>query len=161
MAKHIIAALVANRPGVLAHVASLFSARGFNIDSLAVGETEQADLSRMTIVVAGDETILEQVRKQLGKIIDVVKLQDFSGVPHIERDLALVRVHAPVERRSAILELVDIFRGRVVDVGRTDLMIEISGAEAKLEAFLDLLRPYGVREMARTGRIALARSPRD
>lgn len=161
MAKHIIAALVANRPGVLAHVASLFSARGFNIDSLAVGETEQADLSRMTIVVAGDETILEQVRKQLGKIIDVVKLQDFSGVPHVERDLALVRVHAPVERRSAILELVDIFRGRVVDVGRTDLMIEISGAEEKLEAFLDLLRPYGVREMARTGRIALARSPRD
>ena len=161
MAKHIISALVANRPGVLAHVASLFSARGFNIDSLAVGETEQADLSRMTIVVAGDETILEQVRKQLGKIIDVVKLQDFSGVPHVERDLALVRVHAPVERRSAVLELVDIFRGRVVDVGRTDLMIEISGAEEKLEAFLDLLRPYGVREMARTGRIALARSPRE
>ena len=161
MAKHIISALVANRPGVLAHVAGLFSARGFNIDSLAVGETEQPDLSRMTIVVAGDETILEQVRKQLGKIIDIVKIQDYSSVPHVERDLALVRVHAPLERRSAILELVDIFRGRVVDVGRTDLMIEISGGEEKLEAFLDLLRPYGVREMARTGRIALARAPRD
>jgi acetolactate synthase-1/3 small subunit len=161
MAKHIISALVANRPGVLAHVAGLFSARGFNIDSLAVGETEQPDLSRMTIVVAGDETILEQVRKQLGKLIDIVKIQDFSSVPHVERDLALVRVHAPQERRSAILELADIFRARVVDVGRTDLMIETSGGEEKIEAFLDLLRPYGIREMARTGRIALARAPRE
>lgn len=161
MAKHIISALVANRPGVLAHVAGLFSARGFNIDSLAVGETEQPDLSRMTIVVAGDETILEQVRKQLGKVIDIVKIQDYSSVPHVERDLALVRVHAPQERRSAILELVDIFRARVVDVGRNDVMIETSGSEDKIEAFLDLLRPYGIREMARTGRIALARAPRE
>jgi acetolactate synthase-1/3 small subunit len=161
MAKHIISALVANRPGVLAHVAGLFSARGFNIDSLAVGETEQPDLSRMTIVVAGDEAILEQVRKQLSKLIDVVKLQDFSGTPCVERDLALIRVHAPVGKRSEILELVSIFRGRVVDVGRNELMIELSGTEDKVEGFLDLLRPYGVREMARTGRIALARSPRD
>ncbi|NLW49263.1 MAG: acetolactate synthase small subunit [Candidatus Brocadiaceae bacterium] len=161
MAKHIISALVANRPGVLAHVAGLFSARGFNIDSLAVGETEQPDLSRMTIVVDGDEAILEQVRKQLGKVIDIVKIQDYSAIPHVERDLALVRVHAPQERRSAILELVDIFRARVVDVGRNDLMIETSGAEEKIEAFLDLLRPFGIREMARTGRIALARAPRD
>ncbi|MHC4592558.1 MAG: acetolactate synthase small subunit [Planctomycetota bacterium] len=161
MAKHIISALVANRPGVLAHVAGLFSARGFNIDSLAVGETEQPDLSRMTIVVAGDEAILEQVRKQFSKLIDVVKLQDFSGTPCVERDLALIRVHAPVARRGEILELVSIFRGRVVDVGRNELMIELSGTEDKVEGFLDLLRPYGVREMARTGRIALARSPRE
>ena len=159
--RHVITALVQNEPGVLAHVASMFAARGFNIDSLVVGRTEEPAMSRMTIVVAGDEAILEQVRKQLGKLIDVVKLQDFSGVPHVERDLALVRIHAPAERRGAILELVDIFRGRVVDVGHTDLMIEISGAEDKIEAFLDLLRPYGVREMARTGRIALARSPRE
>jgi acetolactate synthase-1/3 small subunit len=142
-------------------VAGLFSARGFNIDSLAVGETEQPDLSRMTIVVAGDETILEQVRKQLGKLIDVVKIQDFSGVACVERDLALIRVRALVERRSEILELVDIFRARVVDVGRTDIMIELAGAEDKIEAFLDLLQPYGIREMARTGRIALARSSRE
>ena len=123
MQRHIISALVANRPGVLAHVAGLFSARGFNIDSLAVGETEDPDLSRMTIVVAGDETILEQVRKQLAKVIDVVKVQDFSGTAYVERDLALIRVRAPVEKRGEVLELVAIFRGRVVDVGKTDLMI--------------------------------------
>ena len=158
MKKHIISALVVNRPGVLAHMAGLFSARGFNIDSLAVGETEQPDFSRMTIVVAGDEAILEQVRKQIGKLIDVVKVQDFSETRCVERDLALMRVHAPVNKRGEILELVEIFRARVVDVGRTELMIELSGGEEKIEAFLDLLRPYGVREMARTGRIALARA---
>lgn len=161
MQKHIISALVANRPGVLAHASGLFSARGFNIDSLAVGETEQPEFSRMTIVVAGDEAILEQVRKQLGKLIDVVKVQDFSGVSHVERDLALVRVHAPVNRRSEILELVSIFRARIVDVGRSDVMIELSGTEEKVEALLDLLRPYGIQEMARTGRIALSRSSQD
>ena len=157
MKKHIISALVVNRPGVLAHMAGLFSARGYNIDSLAVGETEQPDFSRMTIVAAGDEAILEQVRKQIGKLIDVVKVQDFSETRCVERDLALVRVHAPVNKRGEILELVEIFRARVVDVGRTELMIELSGGEEKIEAFLDLLRPYGIREMARTGRIALAR----
>lgn len=156
--KHIISALVVNHPGVLAHMAGLFSARGFNIDSLAVGETEQPDFSRMTIVVAGDEAILEQVRKQIGKLIDVVKVQDFSDTRCVERDLALVRVHAPVNKRGEILELVEIFRARVVDVGRTELMIELAGDEEKIEAFLDLLRPYGIREMARTGRIALARA---
>ncbi len=161
MQKHIISALVLNRPGVLAHAAGLFSARGFNIDSLAVGETEQPEYSRMTIVVAGDESILEQVRKQLDKLIEVVKVQDFSNVPHVERDLALVRVHTAVGKRSEILELVDIFRGRIVDVGRNDLMIELSGTEDKVEAMLDLLRPYGVREMVRTGRIALSRSSRE
>ena len=161
MAKHIISALVANQPGVLAHVAGLFSARGFNIDSLAVGETEGPDLSRMTIVVDGDEAILEQVRKQLGKLIDVVKIQDFSGAPCVERDLALIRVNAPVAKRGEILELVGIFRANVVDVAHNSLMIELSGTEDKIEAFLDLMRPYGIREMARTGRIALVRSPRD
>lgn len=161
MQKHIISALVANQPGVLAHVAGLFSARGFNIDSLAVGETEQPDLSRMTIVVAGDEAILEQVRKQLGKLIDVVKIQDFSGVPCVERDLALVQVHAAAGKRTELLELVSIFRARVVDVGPSDVMIELSGTEDKVEAFLDLVRPYGIREMARTGRIALARASRE
>jgi acetolactate synthase-1/3 small subunit len=158
MQKHIISALVANRPGVLARVAGLFSARGFNIDSLAVGETEQPDFSRMTIVVAGDEAILEQVRKQLEKLVDVVKVQDFSGLRHVERDLALVRVNAPVSRRSEVIELVDIFRGRIVDVGHNDVIVELAGTEEKIEAFLQLLRPYGIREMARTGRIALSRS---
>jgi len=158
--KHIISALVANRPGVLARAAGLFSARGYNIDSLAVGETEDPELSRMTIVVEGDEGILEQLRKQLGKLIDVVKVQDYVGVPCVERDLALVRVHAPAERRSEVLELVSIFRARVVDVGRQDVMIELAGTEDKVEAFLELVKPYGIREMVRSGRIALARSTR-
>ncbi len=158
MQKHIISALVANKPGVLARVSGLFSARGFNIESLAVGETENPELSRMTIVVGGDETILEQVRKQLDKLIDTVKVQDFSNISHVERDLALVRVHSPVSRRSEVLELVQIFRARIVDVGHSEVMVELAGTEEKIEAFLDLVRPYGIREMARTGRIALGRS---
>jgi acetolactate synthase-1/3 small subunit len=158
MRKHIISALVVNRPGVLAHVAGLFSARGFNIESLAVGETETHEFSRMTIVVAGDEDILEQVRKQLGKLIDTVKVQDFSSVRHVARDLMLMRVNASVTRRNEILELVNIFRAKVVDVGHNELMIELAGSEEKIEAFVDLLRPYGIREMVRTGRIALARA---
>ncbi len=158
MQKHIISTLVANRPGVLARVSGLFSARGFNIDSLAVGETERPEFSRMTIVVAGDESILEQVRKQLEKLVDVVKVQDFSDLRHVERDLALVRVNAPVSRRSEVLELVEIFRARIVDVGHNEVMVELAGTEEKIEAFLDLVRPYGIREMARTGRIALARA---
>jgi len=157
MRKHIISALVMNRPGVLAHMAGLFSARGFNIDSLAVGETERPDVSRMTIVVAGDEGILEQVRKQIGKLIDVVKIQDFSDTRHVERDLALIRVNAPTNRRGEIIELADIFRAKIVDVGHNELMIELVGAEEKVQAFIDLLQPYGIREMVRTGRIALAR----
>jgi len=160
MERHVISALVANKPGVLAHVAGLFSARGFNIESLAVGETERPEFSRMTIVVSGDEAILEQVRKQLAKLIDVVKVQDFSGTPCVERDLALIRVHAPAERRGEVLDLVKVFRGRVVDVSRQDLMVELSGTEAKIDALLDLLRSYGIREMARTGRIALPRTCR-
>jgi len=157
MRKHIISALVMNCPGVLAHMAGLFSARGFNIDSLAVGETERPDVSRMTIVVAGDEGILEQVRKQIGKLIDVVKIQDFSDTRHVERDLALIRVNAPTNRRGEIIELADIFRAKIVDVGHNELMIELVGAEEKVQAFIDLLQPYGIREMVRTGRIALAR----
>ena len=161
MKKHIISALVANRPGVLAHAAGLFSARGFNIDSLAVGETEHPDFSRMTIVVAGDEAILEQVRKQLAKLIDVVKIQDFSGMHYVERDLILIRVNVPANRRGEILEVVAIFRARVVDVGKSELMIELAGAEEKIVAFIELLRPYGIREMVRTGRIAMPRASQD
>ena len=147
-----------NRPGVLAHIAGLFSARGFNIDSLAVGETESPGLSRMTIVVDGDDAVLEQVRKQLGTVLDVVKIQDFSGQRYVARDLALIRVNAPVARRSEIIELAGIFRGGVVDVGANEIMIEISGSEDKIEAFVQLLTPYGIKELARTGRIALARA---
>ncbi len=158
MNKHILSALVENKAGVLAHIAGLFSARGFNIDSLAVGETEDPLFSRMTIVVEGDEAILEQVRKQLGKLINVVKVNDFSGTPLVERDLLLVRVNCAGGRRSEILDLVNVFRAKIVDVGRKDLLVEVAGTEQKVEALLDLLRPFGIKEIARTGRVALKRS---
>ncbi len=158
MRKHILSALVENKSGVLAHIAGLFSARGFNIDSLAVGETEDPLFSRMTIVVAGDETILEQVRKQLEKLINVVKVNDFSGKALVERDLLLVRVNCPDGQRGRILELVNVFRAKVVDVGPEDMMIEVSGTEHKVEALLDLIRPFGIKEIVRTGRVALPRS---
>ncbi len=155
--KHIISALVQNKPGVLAHVAGMFAARGFNIDSLVVGRTEDPGLSRMTIVVIGDNRVLEQVRKQLGKVIPVVRVRDFLEVSYVERDLMLVRVHVSPEKRPEVTELVNLFRGRVVDIARDSLMVELSGAEEKLEAFVNLVRPYGIRELARTGVIAMPR----
>jgi acetolactate synthase-1/3 small subunit len=155
--RHVITALVQNQPGVLAHVAGMFAARGFNIDSLVVGRTEDPNQSRMTIVVVGDDRVLEQVRKQLEKIITVVKVRDFETVTYIERDLMLIRVHVPPEKRTEAVELVNLFRGRVVDVSRNSLLIELSGTEEKVEAFIDLVRPYGIRELARTGVIAMAR----
>lgn len=155
--KHVISALVQNQPGVLSHIASMFAARGFNIDSLVVGRTEDPVLSRMTIVVIGDDKVLEQVRKQLGKIVTVVKVRDFADVEYVERDLMLIRVHTSPEKRPEVLALVDLFRGRVVDVARTSVLVELSGPEKKLEAFMDLVRPYGIREVARTGIIAMQR----
>ena len=155
--RHVISAIVENKPGVLAHIAGLFSSRGFNIDSLAVGETENPQLSRMTIVVQGDDKILEQVRKQLGKVIDVLKVSDFSNEDFVERELMLVKVNAPSGRRGEIIEMVDIFRGRIVDVGSKELVIEIAGQEGKLQSMLDLLKPYGVKEVCRTGSVAMLR----
>ena len=155
--KHVISALVQNEAGVLAHIAGLFAGRGFNIDSLAVGETEDPALSRMTIVTEGDEQVLEQIVKQLRKIITVIKVQDFSGRDYVERDLMLIKVNAPKGRRGEIIELVNLFRGRVVDVCLNALMIELSGPEKKLEAFIALMKPYGIKELCRTGRIALTR----
>jgi len=155
--RHVIMALVQNQPGVLAHVAGMFSARGFNIDSLVVGRTEDPKLSRMTIVATGDDRVLEQIRKQLEKIVTVVKVRDFEDVQYVERDLMLVRVHAPAEKRAEVIELVNLFRGRVVDVARKNLMVEMAGPEGKLEAFINLVRPYGLTELARTGVIAMKR----
>lgn len=155
--KHVISALVQNQPGVLARVAGMFAARGFNIDSLVVGRTEDPDLSRMTIVVIGDDSVLEQVRKQLGKVVPVVRIRDFNEVSRVERDLMLIRVHASPAKRSEVVSLVDMFRGRVVDVAPDSLMIELSGPEDKLEAFMDLVRPYGIQELSRTGVIAMQR----
>jgi acetolactate synthase-1/3 small subunit len=155
--KHVIMALVQNQPGVLAHVAGMFSARGFNIDSLVVGRTEDPGLSRMTIVAVGDDRVLEQIRKQLDKIVTVVKVRDFEEVSYVERDLMLIRVHAPPDKRSEVIELTNLFRGRVVDVARKSIVAELSGPEEKLEAFIDLVRPYGIGELARTGVIAMTR----
>ncbi len=155
--RDVITALVQNTPGVLAHVAGMFSARGFNIDSLVVGRTEDEQLSRMTIVVVGDDRVLEQVRKQLVKIIAVVRVRDFKDVEYVQRDLMLVRVGAGADKRAEIIELVNLFRGRVIDVARESMVIELSGTEEKVEAFIDLLKPYGIKELARTGVLAMQR----
>jgi acetolactate synthase-1/3 small subunit len=155
--RHIISAIVENKPGVLAHIAGLFAGRGFNIDSLAVGETEDPARSRMTVVVRGDDAVLEQVRKQLSKIIDVIKVNDFAAADIVERDLMLIKVAVRPEKRSEVFEVTSVFRGKIVDIGPKHLTIELAGPEKKIEAFVDLLKPYGVKELVRTGRIAMAR----
>ncbi len=155
--KHIISALVENKPGVLAHVAGMFAARGFNIDSLVVGRTEDEALSRMTIVVVGDDRVVEQVRKQLARIVPVVKVQDFVGRPVVARDLMLIAITAPPEKRPEILSMIEMFKGKVVDIGQKHIMVEVSGPEEKIEAFINICRPYGIKSVARTGTIAMPR----
>ena len=137
--RHVISALVENKPGVLAHISGMFSARGFNIDSLTVGETEDARFSRMTVVTQGDDTVIEQIRKQLERVVDVIK------------------VHAPAGRRGEIFELAEVFKCKVVDIGPKHVMLEVAGPENKLEALIAMLKPYGIKEMARTGRVGLRR----
>lgn len=158
MMRHILAALVVNEPGVLAHVAGMFAARGFNIDSLVVGRTDKPDVSRMTIVANGDDQVVDQIRKQLGKLVEVIKVVHYGESDHVERDLMLVRVTANGETRRDVIELAGLFRARVVDVGHQEIMVEMSGPEAKLEAFIDLISPFGIVELARTGVIAMPRS---
>ncbi len=155
--RHVISALVINEPGVLANVAGMFAARGFNIDSLVVGRTENPDLSRMTIVVNADDNTLEQVRKQLGKLVPVVKVRDFKEISYVERDLLLATISVGPEKRNEVIEIVNLFRGHVVDVSKNSLMVQLAGTEDKIEAMTELLRPYGIKEMARTGVIAMAR----
>ena len=155
--KHTISVLVENHFGVLAHVAGLFSARGFNIDSLAVGETEDATVSRMTIVAHGDDRVIEQIIKQLNKLIDVVKVQDLTDEENIARELVLVKVQGAASTRSDILQIVNTFRAKVVDVSPNSLTVEVTGNEEKVDAMLELLRPFGIKEVVRTGTIALAR----
>lgn len=160
--RHVLSALVQNVPGVLAHISGMLASRGFNIDSLAVGATEDDTLSRMTFVIIGDDRVLEQVRKQLEKIVTVVRVIDVSSRDFVERDLLLVKVQAaPGPKRAEIRELVDIFRGKIVDVGPDELMIEISGRENKVQAFIERIRPYGITELVRTGRVAMVRSDAD
>ena len=146
-----------NQPGVLAHISGMLASRAFNIDSLAVGATENEEFSRITFVVNGGEKVLDKVRKQLVKLVTVVTVQDYIHQQYVERDLMLIKVSTKGGRRSEIRELVEIFRGRVVDVGQEHVMIEISGRENKIEAFIDRMREFGILEMVRTGRVAMLR----
>jgi acetolactate synthase-1/3 small subunit len=155
--KHILVALVADRPGVLNRVASLFRRRGFNIESIAVGHTEQEGISRMTIVVNGALATVEQVRKQLDKVIDVIKVSDITEENMVDRELALIKVRATSETRSEIIQIVDIFRANIVDVAPESLIIEVTGDADKIDSLFNLLRSFGIKEMVRTGRIALTR----
>lgn len=156
--KHVISAIVMNQPGVLAHISGMLSSRAFNIESLAVGETENPEFSRMTFVVAGDDKALDQVRKQLEKIVTVVKVADFQDQDIVERDLMLLKVSTKTAPRSEIRELTEVFRGKIVDVSAENVMIEISGQESKLSSFVKLMQPFGIIELVRTGRIALSRT---
>ncbi|PIV18551.1 MAG: acetolactate synthase small subunit [Elusimicrobia bacterium CG03_land_8_20_14_0_80_50_18] len=155
--KHTIAAMVENKPGVLARISGLFSARAFNIMSLTVGETEVSDVSRMTIVVKGDDKILEQVGKQLNKLPDVIKVIDFKNEEFIDRDLMLVKVNASKALRGEIIEIANIFRANILDVSADTMTIELTGRETKLEGAIRLLRPYGIKEMVRAGVVAMSR----
>jgi acetolactate synthase-1/3 small subunit len=155
--RHIISVLVENRFGVLARVAGLFSGRGFNIDSLCVGETEDPTVSKMTIVTHGDDRVIEQIEKQLNKLIDTIKVQDLTDEEHVERELVLIKVKGENEKRRDILEIASIFRARIVDVNPKTLTIEITGEEGKIRAMIELLRPFGIKELVRTGKVAIPR----
>jgi acetolactate synthase-1/3 small subunit len=157
MQKHTISLLVDNEPGVLSRVVGLFSGRGFNIESLCVAETMDSQVSRITLVTRGDDAIAEQIKKQLNKLINVVKLYDLTRTECVEREMALVKVKAKAEHRAEILRIVDIFRCKVVDVSPTHYTVEVTGTADKLSAILGLLKPMGIQEIARTGAIALAR----
>ena len=159
--QHTISVLVANKFGVLSRVSGLFSGRGFNIDSLSVAETQDAAVSRMTIVTRGDEQIIEQITKQLNKLIDVIKVTDHTGERVIERELALIKVHASAENRAELLGIVDIFRCKIVDVSSKTYTLEVTGDLDKLSAIVEILRPLGIKEIVRTGRIAIARAGRE
>ena len=155
--RNTLSLLVDNKPGVLSRITGLFSGRGFNIDSLCVAETTDPAVSRITLVTQGDMAILEQIKKQLNKLIDVIKVMDFRVTPFVQREMALIKVKAKPEFRAEILRMVDIFRSRIVDVGAEYYIIEVTGDQGKIEALLELLKPMGIKEIARTGAIALAR----
>lgn len=157
MRQHTISTLVENRPGVLARIAGMFARRGFNIESLAVGTTEDPEVSRMTITVTGDRRAIEQVEKQLDKLVEVLRVRDITDTPRVEREIALFKVKASKKHRSEIMAIVDIFRGNIVDITPDAVMIEITGDEEKIAALEEITRPYGILELVRTGKIALVR----
>jgi acetolactate synthase-1/3 small subunit len=155
--KHTIAVIVNNRPGVLSRVSNLFSRRAFNIESLAVGTTEDESVSRITLVASGDEDVLEQIIKQLYKLIDVIRVYDLPTATAVERELALIKVNANESNRSEIMQVVDIFRGRIVDVSEGSMIVEITGDEGKVSGIERLLKKFGIKELVRTGKIAMGR----
>jgi acetolactate synthase I/III small subunit len=155
--RHTISVLVENEFGVLARVAGLFSGRGFNIESLSVAETMDPTVSRITLVTRGDDGVLEQIEKQLNKLINVIKVIDFTDTPHVERELVLIKVAADDKSRSEILNIADVFRAKIVDVTRRSYVIEATGAEDKVNALIELLKPIGITEIVRTGKVAMFR----
>jgi acetolactate synthase I/III small subunit len=155
--QHTLVALVENKPGVLNRVASLFRRRSFNIESLTVGHTEDPTISRMTIVIDSDQTNAERVSTYLYKLVNVIQVSDLTALPSVSRDLAMVKVNATPENRAQVMQLVDVFRARVVDVSNDSLIIEITGTEDKIDGFVDVLRPYGIIEMVRTGIVSMER----
>lgn len=155
--RHTLAVLVENNPGVLARVAGLFSRRGYNIDSLSVGLTERPDVSRMTIVVEGDNSVLEQVTKQLHKLVDVIKISDITPEEYVDRELVLIKVNCEPSRRGEIMQIADIFRARIVDLGRKTVTVECTGNEGKINAIEESLKQYGIKELVRTGKVAMLR----
>ena len=158
--QHTITALVENKPGVLARVSGLFARRGFNIESLAVSITDDPSVSRMTIVVEGDDTVLEQITKQLHKLIDVIKVEDYQGMPIVQRELAMIKVNAEAPARPDIMQIVNIFRAKIIDISDKTFTVEVTGSVEKVDAIEELLKPYGIRELVRTGRIAMMRGAR-
>jgi len=159
--KHAIVVLVTNRPGVLNRVASLFRRRGFNIESIAVGESEVAGVSRMTIIVDGTSAVIEQVRKQLDKVVDVIKVSDISGENIISRELALIKVKTTSATRSEVIQIAGTFRAKIVDMSSDSVAIEVTGDEAKVDSLYNLLKPFGVKEISRTGVVAMTRGATD
>lgn len=155
--QHTITVLVENKPGVLARVSGLFARRGFNIESLAVSITDDPTMSRMTIVVTGDDSTLEQINKQTNKLIDVIKVIDYSDIPIVERELAMIKVGAEAAQRAEIMQIVDIFRAKIIDISEATFTIEVTGGIDKVDAIEKLLAPFGIREVVRTGKIAMAR----
>jgi acetolactate synthase-1/3 small subunit len=155
--RHTISVLVENEFGVLARVAGMFSIRGFNIESLTVAETLDPTMSRITLVTRGDDRALEQIEKQLNKLICVIKVTDFADVPHVEREMALIKVTADNKTRAEVMSIVDIFRGKVIDVGSSSHIVEVTGDENKIQALIDLLQPLGILEIVRTGKVAMHR----
>ncbi len=156
--KHIITLTVRNELGVLARIATLIAGKGYNIEGLSVGETHEKGISRMTLEVIGDDVVIDQVVKQLRKLIDTIKVKDLTDTPHVERELALIKVHTATPRaRDEVLRLVEIFRCRIVDVSPETYTVEITGTEDKLNAFIELVKPFGIKEMARTGKVAMKR----